>query len=127
MLYLMKIWSLKYQISVWLEFSQKIILKLTRNAGLEHSKYIYLYSLNAISWWSFYLFNYTCSLFVTIQCSGYVPPEYARRGIYSTKSEVYSFGVLLLQILSGKKVSILYGENDDISLLDYVSFFNKSW
>ncbi|KAK4836442.1 hypothetical protein QYF36_023155 [Acer negundo] len=50
---------------------------------------------------------------------GYVPPEYARRGIYSTKSDVYSFGVLLLQIISGKKVSILYGENDDISLLDY--------
>ncbi|KAK0592832.1 hypothetical protein LWI29_026304 [Acer saccharum] len=50
---------------------------------------------------------------------GYVPPEYARRGIYLTKSDVYSFGVLLLQIISGKKVSILYGENDDISLLDY--------
>ncbi|KAK3228857.1 hypothetical protein Dsin_000738 [Dipteronia sinensis] len=50
---------------------------------------------------------------------GYVSPEYARRGIYSTKSDVYSFGVLLLQIISGKKVSILYGENDDISLLDY--------
>ncbi|KAL5839966.1 hypothetical protein ACOSQ4_012574 [Xanthoceras sorbifolium] len=41
------------------------------------------------------------------------------RGIYSTKSDVYSFGVLLLQIMSGKKVSILYGENDNISLLDY--------
>ncbi|KAL5774894.1 hypothetical protein ACOSP7_012451 [Xanthoceras sorbifolium] len=50
---------------------------------------------------------------------GYVPPEYARRGIYSTKSDVYSFGVLLLQIISGKKVSILYGENDNIGLLDY--------
>ncbi|KAK2642753.1 hypothetical protein Ddye_024516 [Dipteronia dyeriana] len=50
---------------------------------------------------------------------GYVPPEYTRRGIYSTKSDVYSFGVLLLQIISGKKVSILYGENDNISLLDH--------
>ncbi|KAL5772832.1 hypothetical protein ACOSP7_012447 [Xanthoceras sorbifolium] len=50
---------------------------------------------------------------------GYVPPEYARRGIYSTKSDVYSFGALLLQIISGKNVSILYGENDNISLLDY--------
>ncbi|KAI9156205.1 hypothetical protein LWI28_002167 [Acer negundo] len=50
---------------------------------------------------------------------GYIPPEYAIRGIYSTKSDVYSFGVLLLQIISGKKVSVLYGENDTISLLDY--------
>ncbi|KAK4836638.1 hypothetical protein QYF36_025637 [Acer negundo] len=50
---------------------------------------------------------------------GYIPPEYAIRGIYSTKSDVYSFGVLLLQIISGKKVSVLYGENDNISLLDY--------
>ncbi|KAL5772815.1 hypothetical protein ACOSQ2_012739 [Xanthoceras sorbifolium] len=55
---------------------------------------------------------------------GYVPPEYARRGIYSTKSDVYSFGVLLLQIISGKKVSILYGENDNIGLLDYHIYLN---
>ncbi|KAL5839950.1 hypothetical protein ACOSQ4_012558 [Xanthoceras sorbifolium] len=68
------------------------------------------------------MFHYTYSLFVIIQCSGYVPPEYARRGIYSTKSDVYNFGVLLLQIVSGKKVSILYGENDNLSLLDYVIF-----
>ncbi|XP_058180245.1 cysteine-rich receptor-like protein kinase 21 [Rhododendron vialii] len=27
---------------------------------------------------------------------GYVPPEYVKRGIYSTKYDVYSFGVLLL-------------------------------
>ncbi|XP_031247800.1 cysteine-rich receptor-like protein kinase 21 [Pistacia vera] len=37
----------------------------------------------------------------------YVPPEYARRGIYSTKLDVYSFGVLLLQIISGKRISLL--------------------
>ncbi|XP_031249547.1 putative cysteine-rich receptor-like protein kinase 35 [Pistacia vera] len=50
---------------------------------------------------------------------GYVPPEYARRGIYSTKSDVYSFGVLLLQIISGKRISLLYGPNESLSLLDY--------
>ncbi|KAI9185261.1 hypothetical protein LWI28_005700 [Acer negundo] len=50
---------------------------------------------------------------------GYAPPEYLRKGIYSTKSDVYSFGVLLLQIISGKRVSILYGENDNLSLLAY--------
>ncbi|KAL5772844.1 hypothetical protein ACOSQ2_012768 [Xanthoceras sorbifolium] len=50
---------------------------------------------------------------------GYAPPEYVKRGIYSTKSDVYSFGVLLLQIISGKRVSILYGENHHLSLLGY--------
>ncbi|KAL5772825.1 hypothetical protein ACOSP7_012440 [Xanthoceras sorbifolium] len=50
---------------------------------------------------------------------GYAPPEYVKRGIYSTKSDVYSFGVLLLQIISGKRVSILYGENNHLSLLGY--------
>ncbi|KAJ0090323.1 hypothetical protein Patl1_14877 [Pistacia atlantica] len=52
---------------------------------------------------------------------GYVPLEYARRGIYSTKSDVYSFTILLLQIISGKRTSLLYNPNDCLSLLDYVS------
>ncbi|XP_031287982.1 putative cysteine-rich receptor-like protein kinase 20 [Pistacia vera] len=51
---------------------------------------------------------------------GYVPPEYLEMGIYSTKSDVYSFGVLLLEIMSGKKVSILYAtENGKLNLLKY--------
>lgn len=58
-----------------------------------------------------------------VQCSGYIPPEYVKRGIYSTKLDVYSFGVLLLQIISGNKVSALYGPEENLSLLDHVSFF----
>ncbi|KAJ1379777.1 Serine-threonine/tyrosine-protein kinase, catalytic domain [Sesbania bispinosa] len=50
---------------------------------------------------------------------GYVPPEYVKKGVYSTKSDVYSFGVLLLQIISGKKTSSFYGENEDLKLLEY--------
>ncbi|TYJ48590.1 hypothetical protein E1A91_A01G073300v1 [Gossypium mustelinum] len=34
---------------------------------------------------------------------GYMSPEYALDGIFSTKSDVFSFGVLVLEILSGKK------------------------
>ncbi|KAL5547614.1 hypothetical protein UlMin_002845 [Ulmus minor] len=52
-------------------------------------------------------------------CSGYVPPEYVREGIYSTKYDVYSFGVLLLQIISGKRNSCLYGLNENLNLLEY--------
>lgn len=56
--------------------------------------------------------------------SGYAPPEYIERGIYSTKSDVYSFGILVLQIISGKKVSNLHGKNRNMSLIQYVSFFD---
>ncbi|KAL2333259.1 hypothetical protein Fmac_014472 [Flemingia macrophylla] len=34
---------------------------------------------------------------------GYMSPEYAMMGVISTKTDVYSFGILLLEILSGKK------------------------
>ncbi|XP_028791108.1 G-type lectin S-receptor-like serine/threonine-protein kinase At1g11410 [Neltuma alba] len=34
---------------------------------------------------------------------GYMSPEYAMVGQYSTKSDVFSFGVLLLEIISGKR------------------------
>ncbi|VFQ74862.1 unnamed protein product [Cuscuta campestris] len=34
---------------------------------------------------------------------GYMSPEYAMVGQYSTKSDVFSFGILLLEIISGKR------------------------
>ncbi|CAI9275309.1 unnamed protein product [Lactuca saligna] len=34
---------------------------------------------------------------------GYISPEYAVHGRFSTKSDVFSFGVLMLEIVSGKK------------------------
>ncbi|XP_031131758.1 G-type lectin S-receptor-like serine/threonine-protein kinase At4g27290 isoform X2 [Ipomoea triloba] len=36
---------------------------------------------------------------------GYIPPEYVLRGQFSEKSDVFSFGVLLLEIVSGQKNS----------------------
>lgn len=50
---------------------------------------------------------------------GCVPPEYVKRGVYSRKYDVYSFGVLLLQILGGKKNSCEYGIENDLNLLEY--------
>ncbi|CAN6457977.1 unnamed protein product [Victoria cruziana] len=39
---------------------------------------------------------------------GYMSPEYAMQGQFSVKSDVFSFGVLLLEIISGQKNSNFY-------------------
>ncbi|EEE66253.1 hypothetical protein OsJ_22437 [Oryza sativa Japonica Group] len=46
--------------------------------------------------------------------SGFKAPEYASRGVYSVKTDVFSFGVLVLVIISGRKNSILYKQRDAI-------------
>lgn len=35
--------------------------------------------------------------------SGYMAPEYALHGLISVKLDVYSYGVLILEILAGQK------------------------
>jgi len=35
--------------------------------------------------------------------SGYMAPEYATDGLFSVKSDVFSFGILMLELISGKK------------------------
>ncbi|XP_027082141.2 G-type lectin S-receptor-like serine/threonine-protein kinase At4g27290 [Coffea arabica] len=42
---------------------------------------------------------------------GYMAPEYALDGIFSIKSDVFSFGVLVLEIVSGKKNTGFYNSN----------------
>ncbi|KAL4288182.1 hypothetical protein HN51_055776 [Arachis hypogaea] len=49
---------------------------------------------------------------------GYVSPEYLKKGLYSVKSDMYSFGVLLLQIIGGK-VTRYYGEHENLTLMEY--------
>lgn len=47
---------------------------------------------------------------------GYMAPEYLENGLVSPKLDVYAFGVLLLEILTGKEVSALYeGSNTNLS------------
>ncbi|KAK1421237.1 hypothetical protein QVD17_23422 [Tagetes erecta] len=48
---------------------------------------------------------------------GYMPPEYAVDGTFSEKSDVFSFGVLVLEIVSGKKNHGFSHEKDSDNLL----------
>ncbi|KAL8107812.1 hypothetical protein AgCh_024280 [Apium graveolens] len=48
---------------------------------------------------------------------GYMSPEYAMHGDYSVRSDVFSFGVLLLEIISGKRNSSFYQSNQGGDLL----------
>ncbi|CAL5405723.1 unnamed protein product [Camellia sinensis] len=73
---------------------------------------------------------------------GYMPPEYAVHGHFSVKSDVFSFGVLVLEVVSGKRnrgfvhanhhhnllghAWILYREGRSIELID-VSLRNSSY
>ncbi|KAL5579049.1 hypothetical protein UlMin_011491 [Ulmus minor] len=50
---------------------------------------------------------------------GYMSPEYAMHGQFSVKSDVFSFGVLILEILSGKKNNCFYQSHGDGDLLSF--------
>ena len=49
-------------------------------------------------------------------------PEYAMAGLFSVKSDVFSFGVLLLEIICGKRNGQFYLSEHGQGLLLYVSF-----
>ncbi|XP_030940952.1 putative receptor-like protein kinase At4g00960 isoform X2 [Quercus lobata] len=55
---------------------------------------------------------------------GYMPPEYAMHGQFSVKSDVFSFGVLVLEIISGRKNSSFGNEENIENLLSYAW---KNW
>ncbi|KAK9089535.1 hypothetical protein Scep_028617 [Stephania cephalantha] len=50
---------------------------------------------------------------------GYMSPEYAMDGIFSIKSDVFSFGVLVLEIVSGKKNRGFYQSSSEHNLLGH--------
>ncbi|KAG5224931.1 G-type lectin S-receptor serine/threonine-protein kinase [Salix suchowensis] len=47
---------------------------------------------------------------------GYMAPEYAMDGVFSMKSDVFSFGVVVLEILSGKRNKEFYKSDKGFSL-----------
>ena len=59
------------------------------------------------------------------KCSRYMSPEYAMQGLFSEKSDVFSFGVLLLEIVSGRRNTSFYDDEQFyLSLVGFVGLSN---
>ena len=61
-----------------------------------------------------------------LEFSGYMSPKYAIEGRFSKKSDVFSFGVLLLEIISGRRITF-YDEEQSLTLLGLVSHLIASF
>ncbi|KAI9127776.1 hypothetical protein K1719_000769 [Acacia pycnantha] len=55
---------------------------------------------------------------------GYISPEYAMHGYFSIKSDVFSFGVMMLEIISGRKNYCSY---DSCRIDDLLSYAWRKW
>ena len=66
-------------------------------------------------------YTYLENNFLHFYHSGYMSPEYAMQGLFSEKSDVFSFGVLMLEIISGRRNSSFYDNENALSLLGFVS------
>jgi serine/threonine protein kinase len=53
-------------------------------------------------------------------------PEYAMRGTYSIKSDVFSFGVLILEIVTGRRNNVSYDSEQSVDLLSLVSILTTT-
>ncbi|CAN6164028.1 unnamed protein product [Urochloa humidicola] len=50
---------------------------------------------------------------------GYMSPEYAIDGLFSMKSDVYALGVIVLEVVTGRKNRGFYDHELDLNLLGY--------
>jgi serine/threonine protein kinase len=55
------------------------------------------------------------------KCSGYMSLEYAMHDMFSKKSDVFSFGVLLLEIVRGRRSTSFDDDEQYLSLVGFVS------
>lgn len=58
--------------------------------------------------------------FVTLFCRGYMAPEYALWGYLTHKADLYSFGVVVLELVAGKNNMKYNPDENYVCLLDWV-------
>ena len=73
--------------------------------------YMYIYKI----------YNCIYNTHVCVNASGYLAPEYAMRGILTEKTDVYAFGIVALELVSGRKNSDVNLGNEKKYLLEWVS------
>lgn len=120
-------WILKFQTLGLREYSARMIQKKTQKGLSGHSEFFlqlahpnYIINLHNTNFtYSLFLYKFYLWYF-----SGYMAPEYASEGLFSIKSDVFSFGVLILEIVSGKRNSGFHQCGDFFTLLGYVSSFS---
>ncbi|CAJ1957661.1 unnamed protein product [Sphenostylis stenocarpa] len=56
---------------------------------------------------------------------GYMAPEYAMHGYLTDKADVYSFGIVALEIVSGKSNSMNWPKGECFSLVDWVHLLKE--
>lgn len=84
---------------------------------LAHSKLFLIYQYGTLA--------FLLGLTTYLMCSGYMSPEYAIDGKFSAKSDIFSFGVVLLEIISGKKNRGFDHSNHNHTLLGHVIFLPR--
>ena len=63
--------------------------------------------------------TYTCNDLLSPH-SGYLSPEYAMRGHLTEKTDVFAFGVVALEVVSGRPNSDSSLEEEQVYLLEWV-------